>query len=470
MAYSSSDAPATDFAITTVNVPDRLDMRDMDDRKQLEDDYRQRGIDPAVIRTWLPRVTLVGLLAIIVFLLWQVVDTWRNSLAAEPLSNRLTASLGMPVRIESSQFALFPSPRLVLTKVTLQQDLVLNNVALKLTTRHIAQFFQGRGFTWGEAIVGPSSITLAQAHDLMQLLPRLNGAFSTGIGMVRFDDLQIAEQDWLKGSWRVNIERGNGPNAFAAAVATQNPGSGSIQVQLTSESPEVVNFDLKAFHWNLPFGFKAPVDTAQANGKISYAQLQLDQFSVSGNFGEIHGSVSGFSENGWHVDGNVASDGLDVDGLIKQLAPGQKKAESEGDNPAFAQGMATFSGRLEGKGANLQEAVDTAQLVAPVNVRSAVLNGINLGFIAMNPTATPEASGGSTRFSTLDAVLVANSKQTTIRNLHARAGALLALGEVDVNAAHEISGVVHVDLGTTRVLAPIRVRVHGTLDQPKFGR
>ena len=173
MAYGSSDAPATDFAITTVNVPDRLDLRDMDDRRQLEDDTRLRGVDPALLRLWLPRITLIGVLLIILFLLWQVVDTWRNALAAEPLSVRLTASLGTPVRVDNTRFALTPTPRLVLDKVTIGQDLVLNQVALRLTSRHVAEAFQGK-FNWGEALVGPSSITLAQGHDLLQMLPRLN--------------------------------------------------------------------------------------------------------------------------------------------------------------------------------------------------------------------------------------------------------------------------------------------------------
>jgi len=474
MAYGSSEVPATDFAITTVNVPDRLDLRDMDDRKQLEDDSRERAFDPAVLRTWLPRITVLGVLAIIVFLLWEVADAWRTSLSAGPLSSRFTASLGVPVQIENVQFSLTPSPRLILGKVTVNNDAVLNQLAIRLTSRHIAQAYQGHGLSWGEASVGPSTITVAQGHDLLQLLPKLDGALPRGLGIIRFENLQISDQPWLNGSWQVDLER-NSSSAFAKVLAHQSNGTGSVQVSLTPESPELVDFQAQAHYWPLPFAFVAPIETAGAEGKVSYSQLEVSQYSVSGPFGEIHGSLNGTNDSGWKISGVAQSDGIDVDGLLHQVAPPPKKTDektldSGADSGSMAQGMATFSGRIEGAGSTLEEAVDLSTLVAPVHVRSAVLNGINLGFIAMNPSSSPDANGGSTRFSTLDAVLIASGRQTSLRDLHARAGALLALGEIDISQNHEISGLVHVDLGTTRVLAPIRVRVRGTLVQPKFGR
>jgi len=402
-------------------------------------------------------------------MLWQVVDSWRNSLSAEALSSRFTASLGIPVQIESTQFSLSPSPRLILSKVTINSDIVLSQVAVRLTPRHIAQAFQGQGLSWGEATVGASSISIGQGRDLLQLLPRLDGALPHGLGILRFEDLQISDQHFLNGSWHAELERSGG-GGYAKVSAYQSSDAGSIQVQLTQESPELVDFEVQAHHWKLPFAFNAPVETASAGGKVSNSQLDVTQYSISGPFGEIHGSMSGAADHGWMIDGTARSDGVDVDALLHQVAPPPKKFEGEVESPAIAQGMATFSGKIEGKGQSLDEAIGASALVAPVHVRSAELNGINLGFVAMNPASNPEASGGTTRFSTLDAVLVANSQQTSLRDIRARAGALLALGDVNISGNHEMSGLVHVDLGSTRVLAPIRVRVHGTLLQPKFGR
>jgi hypothetical protein len=471
MANGSADVPATDFAITTVNVPDRLDLRDMDDRKQVEDDSRMRGFDPIVLRTWLPRITITAILIIVAVVLWQVFDAWRYSLSPEPLSNRLSASLGVPVKVEGSSLTFAPTPRLVIGKLTINNDVVLSRVEVFVTTRRIAQAFHGGGLKWAELAVGPSSVSVEQGHDLMQLLPKLDGALPKGVGLVRFSDLQFPGQPWLKGSWQLELDRG--VSGFAKVSAIQTTGGGTLQVDITPESPETVDFQLLAQHWVLPFGMKKPVEAASAEGKVSFAQLSVDRYSVSGPFGEIHGTVSGEASDGWKVSGLVQSDGLDVDALLREIAPSPKRPDSAGDaegGTPIAQGMASFNGRFDGKGATLDESVAAATLMAQVSVRSALLNGINLGFIAMNPGANPEASGGSTRFSSLEANIVATSKKFTVRELRARAGALLALGEVDVAENNDISGTLHVDLGTTRVLAPIRVRVHGTLAQPKFGR
>jgi len=469
MAYGSSDVPATDFAITTVNVPDRLDLRDMDDRKQLEDHSMRNRFDASVLRPWLPRIVIIGVLAIIGLIAWQAIDTWKSSLAAAPLSDRLSAAFGVPVQVENTQLALTPSPRLILSKISLN-NVVLNQVTIRLTTRHIAQAFQGSGFNWGEASVGPSSITMSQGHDLLQLLPRLDGAIAHGIGIVYFEDLQFPDQPWLKGSWNLSLERGSG-GAFAKITAKQSSNKGYIQFVMTPQTPEIVGFEARASNWVLPFGLQTPIESVLAEGSASFAQVELTKFSLSGPFGEIHGSANAKSESGWQLSGNAVTDGLDLDAFLRQVAPPAKLSnDGDADVGTMGQGMASFNGRFSGQGPTLQDAVDDSVLVAPLQVRSAILNGINLGFIAMNPGANPESSGGTTRFVALDATLVASSKQTTIRDLHARAGALLALGEVSVSPSHELSGVLHVDLGTTRVLAPIRVRMHGTLAKPKYGR
>jgi hypothetical protein len=470
MANASADVPpATDFAITTVNVPDRLDLRDMDDRKQVEDDSRLRGFDPTVLRTWLPRITLIAILVIVAVVLWQVFDAWRYSLSAEPLSNRLSASLGVPVKVEGSNLSVSPSPRLVIGKLTINNDVVLNHVEIYVTTRRIVQAFHGSGLKWAEMSIGQTPISVEQGHDLLQLLPKLDGALPRGVGMVRFTDLEFPDQPWLKGAWLVDMERGAA--GFAKILASQSASGGSIQADIIPVSPETISFQILAQHWLLPFGLRMPAEAASAEGKVSFAQLDLDRFSVSGPFGEIHGSFTGTSDNGWKVSGPVQSDGLDVDALLRQVAPIKRAEGSDAEVGApMAQGMASFNGRIEGKGDTLQDAVASSLVTAQVNVRSALLNGINLGFIAMNPGANPDASGGSTRFASMDATFVAGGSKFVVKDIKARAGALLALGEIDVADNNEISGVLHVDLGTTRVLAPIRVRVHGSLSQPKFGR
>ncbi len=198
----------------------------------------------------------------------------------------------------------------------------------------------------------------------------------------------------------------------------------------------------------------------------------MSEFSVGGPFGAVQGHIAASLDGNWSLDGVAQTEGLDLEALIHQIAPPPTGADNADAASASTviQGMASFTGHIAGKGQTLAEAVATAAFEAPVHVRWPVLNGINLGYVATRPGATGGTNGGSTRFSGLDTVVMLGTNQVSFREIRAHAGALAAYGQVNMAANHALSGMLHVDLGTTRVLAPIRVMVHGTVVRPEFGR
>jgi len=471
MAYGSTEVRPTDFAITTVNVPDRLDLRDMDDRKQLEDDSRQRGIDMAAFRAWAPRLFLVGILTVVAFVIFEGVDTLRTALSAEQISQRLSGSLGVPVQIESSHLAMSPSPRLVLSKLTIDHKVTLEQVSFNLGTRHIAQVFQGRGWNWGEAVVAPVPMSLEQAQDLLNLLPKLQGALPHSLSSVRFEKLDIADQPWLAGGWDVTLVRGS-DGGFSGVSAIQHKDKGSMEITVSpTDNPDVVGFQVNGTNWVLPFGPRLPLENVIASGIASPAQLDISKYQVGGPFGAVQGSISAKFDGVWSIDGSAESEGVDIDALLKQVAPPPAAADdATPDKSSLLQGMASFTGRITGKGKTLVDAGALAVFEAPVHVRWPILNGIDLGYAATQPGANSGSGGGSTRFTTLEALVVSSADEFSMRDIHARAGALASFGQVNLLPGHKLSGLLHVDLGTTRVLAPIRVVVRGTLLRPEFGR
>ena len=470
MSYGSTEIRSTDFAITTVNVPDRLDLRDMDDRKQVEDDTRARRFDTTAFRAWAPRLFLVGVVVAIAFVLFEGIDTWRTSLSAGQISQRLTASLGVPVQIGGSQFAMSPAPQLVLSKVSIDSQVVLDEVTIAVGYKQLGQAFQGKGWNWGEAVVNTKPLTVDQCRLLLALLPKLDGAFPKTLSVLRFDRLEIADQPWIAGPWQVSIGRGKLPGMTTVA-ASQHFDKGSLQVELVpGTDTDAYEFSLEGRNWKPPFGVAFPVEELVANGQISPSRLVVDKFSLGGPFGAATGSVSATLADTWALSGTASSEGIDLESLIRliALAPGTDDASAEA--PTVIQGTASFQGRIDGKGKTLADAISAANFVAPVHVRSAVLTGINLGYAATRPSLAGVTSGGSTRFATLDATLATTAGQVVFRDISAHAGALAASGEVDLKPDHSLLGHLHVDLGETRVLAPIRVAVRGTVLKPEFGR
>ena len=104
-----------------------------------------------------------------------------------------------------------------------------------------------------------------------------------------------------------------------------------------------------------------------------------------------------------------------------------------------------------------------------IKVRSAALNGINLGYAASRPSANSPSNTASTRFTKMDASFVASSSGVLFKNIHATAGALSTRGDVTVTPALAVDGLLHVDLGGTRIQAPLRIHVRGDVAHPTYG-
>jgi len=384
MDYGSKEFPATDFAITTVNVPDRLDLRDMDDRNQVEEETRRRRFDLSVLLSWGPRLVVIGFLTLIALALWEGFDAWRNALSAGQIAQRLTTALGVPVRVDNSQFAFSPTPRLQLTNVSIDNKLILNDVSINLGTRHIAQVFEGKGWNWGEAVVGPSSLTLDQCRVLLNLLPKLDGALPHSLSSVRFDHLQIADQPWFSGNWEVGTTH-TGNAGFTMATAVSHSEKGYIEIQINpSSDPSTVSFQIDGHNWVLPFGPKFPVDEIVANGTAASDRVELTDYSVGGQFGAVKGNFLATQDANlnWKLEGALQSESLDLAGLLHLLAPTTDASDAADDTTTMMQGTAAFQGRVAGRGRTLVESVDNSLFEAPVTVRSPILNGINLGYAA----------------------------------------------------------------------------------------
>nr|HRK57906.1 hypothetical protein [Burkholderiaceae bacterium] len=125
----------------------------------------------------------------------------------------------------------------------------------------------------------------------------------------------------------------------------------------------------------------------------------------------------------------------------------------------------------EGRGQSLQEVLQQSVASGPVQVRWAMIRGVNLGYVATHAGAARGLSGGLTRFSDFDATLLLRPGGFTLSDIVARAGALATRGQVKMDKETQaLGGVISVSLGATRVQAPVTLRVGGQPLAPEFGR
>jgi len=177
----------------------------------------------------------------------------------------------------------------------------------------------------------------------------------------------------------------------------------------------------------------------------------------------VKGSAYAASDVEWAITGTAAGTNLDIEAVLKQAggAAGGQQAQVP-----FA-GVASFDVLLAGRGPSLTEAIESTVATGPMRVRWALLNGINLGYVATRPGTQ---SGGVTRFTELTGWISAGPAGVSFQDLNGRAGALTTRGEVAIATDRRISGSLHVDLGGTRMQAPLNIQLRGNLLAPEFGR
>jgi hypothetical protein len=204
----------------------------------------------------------------------------------------------------------------------------------------------------------------------------------------------------------------------------------------------------------------------------------VDKFTLGSAFGAMEGQLLvRRQEHGvppWTASGQLSTVGIDIATVIQQVAGPSAKGPIGAAAPAEPTppmaGTAAIDAVLSGAGVTPEDALSRLIAGGEIKVRSASLNGINLGYAASRPSAHASGSGASTRFTKLETSFLAGENGIVFRKIHGLAGALSAHGELAVTPNLALDGSLHVDLGGARIQAPLRVHVRGTLTHPEFGR
>jgi hypothetical protein len=466
-------APLTDFVITTVNVPDRLDMQEVRAREEEDDEPtrpRRRGlfIDSYSIGLWLRRVLVVAVLGTLIFFVYGQIKPIYDDLAAHRIAERLTKSLGQRVTVGESRLEFTRSPRLALKGIDVAGQLKIDDVGLRFNYEEALRAIRSRTWAWGEAEVGPLKLTHDQAVGMIEALPKVMNALPPSVSVLRLSSVSFADYPLLPGRYEVVVRRGDN-GALASIQMEMLDIDGQMRMKITPRGAgEPVDFSLEALRWKAPIGPSAPWSDLIASGQASPNLLMVDRYVGSNFYGVTQGLLVAARDVEWAVTGTARAININLEQLFRGLRPASNGAEADAFRSPFT-GLASMNLVISGRGPTLGQAVDFASVTGPLEVRYAQLNGINLGYAATQGVASA-GGGGLTRFTELDATVMASGRQVLLTDISGRAGAMATRGEVLINDDLSLIGALRVDLGVTRVLAPINLRVRGSALQPQFTR
>lgn len=457
VADAARNAVVTQFAITSVNVPDALDIQEERDRAEWADALQRRRREH--LRRWGLRV---GVAAAVVLTLTLGLGWWRpmpESLSAPSLARDLSAMTGLPVRIGASEIELTPAPQLVLKNLSIDGGAQAGRVTLGVGWAELWRGLSQGRWGWGTARVSAVSVSPRQALALAHALLARGEDLPRRLSVVQFDSVRVRDSRLLAGDFEVVARRQADGRFGRLAIRRADLPQGRWEATVsgaTLDGPLV--FEFEASDAALPFGPALRWSEIRANGSVSADRVRVSHFSLAGFYGVVTGALLAQKTDDWGVDGVVEVANLDLDALAGRRV-GEPGASS------VLQGVASAKLELEGQGATLDAATAACTLAGRFQVRWAVLNGVNLGAFAVQ-TAT--LVGGVTRFTEFDGSVRADRYGVQLLGIGGKAGAMSARGDVQIAPDGALRGRVQVGLGMLTVQAPVTLSLTGTAQQPQF--
>jgi hypothetical protein len=459
-------AGSTDFVITTVNVPDRLDVQEVRAREDEDDDRTERfRIDWYAIRTWFVRLLVLGLVGLAGLFAWESLQPLRAELSAQRIAERLSQATGQPTKVGSATFAYAPTPRFVISNLEVGSVWRADTVTLHFNWEDAWRAARGGGWIWGEASVGPIKIEPSQGEFLLRVLPQLSSALPASISTLRFESVEFIGVRELPGTFE-GLARRNAAGAFSAATLKSADG-GTVLNASVAPGADAASIQFDATNWLATVGPAVRWNEVHASLRVRPGLIEIPDFLLVGYFGSVKGAAYAANDVEWVVTGAAVGTSLDIEAVLKQAAAPAGGGDAPTRRAGPLGGTAGFELLFSGRGPSMSGAIDSTVATGPVRVRYATLHGINLGYVATRPGTQ---AGGVTRFTDLTGWISAGPAGVSFQDLNGKAGALSTRGEVAVATDHRISGSLRVDLGGSRLQAPLNVQVRGNLLAPEFGR
>ena len=454
-------AIVTQFAITSVNVPDALDLQEERDRAEWSAALQARRRQRLKSWGWRGGAALLGMLVLGLVLGW-----WRplpSALSAPALSASLGQALGRPVEVASTELVLAPAPELILEGVVFDGRVRADEIRVRASWAEFWRGLRDGAWSWGEARISPMELPPEQALALGQALLARGDRLPERISTLRFESVAVSDARLLPGRFEVVARRGADGRFGRLAIRQIDSGDTKLEISVTGATAGApLVFELEASAYALPFGPAVRWNEVRASGILGPGSVRISHYSLAGFYGVVTGSVLASRDQEWAIEGTSEVAGLDLEALLLR-----NREEGGGGAARIVpfQGIANADLSISGQGASLDGAVGAARVAGAFQVRWATLNRVNLGAFAVQASGL---GGGMTRFTEFDGQIRADRYGINLIGVGGRAGAMAARGDVGIGPNDELRGLVRVELGGATVHAPVTVQLRGTLLDPRF--
>jgi hypothetical protein len=459
------EPPQTDFAITTIDIPDRLDAQAI--HALQSDNYRRASrfsISRSVVEVWLRRMLLLALLAAVGALVWLALQVVSAQLGSQAIAQRISVATGLPVTMADRELIWLPTPGIRLLDLRIGSGFRATEVTVSYSWDALAQAIKRRGLL-PDATVAPMQLSAGQAIGLVALGQMVGARSGLGLGAVRFSAIVFRDMPLLPGQYEILLQR-QVDSRVAPLEVRQLDGQGDMRLLAYPDGAGAVRFELNAQRWAAPVGPAVTWDSLVAQGRAWPRGIVIESFVGKTPSAQVNGAWAAALDVKWSAAGTIQSDDVDLEGVVRALA-------APADGVAFRspfRGGASFSMVGSGHGESLKAALDRSLFNGKAQARSLTLGGINLGMLVAQE-AEVRAAGGTTRLGDLTANLQWTQEGLSIRDIRSQSGGMLTSGQISVAPSLTIAGFFTVDLSAVLPQSqPVQVQIGGALMNPDFSR
>lgn len=461
----SSEPLHTDFAITTLNLPDRLDAQSL---SALQDDGYRRASRFSISRSgalrWLRRFLAYGLVVALVGVAWLAYEAVSADVGTEAIVARISSATGMSTTLAKREFTWRSGPGIVLRDLRIGSRFRADRVHIHFSWDSLSRASRWRGVL-PEASVSPMTLSAEQGIELAGLARAMDARSGLGVGAVRFESVRLLDMPVLLGEYEIVLRRQ--PEGNVAPLEMRRLGvDGEMLLRAQSDEPGVLRFELNAQRWAAPWGPPVIWDSLLAQGRVWSRGVVVESFSGKVAAGQVEGSWAAASDVQWSFAASMTSNDADVAAAIEALV-------TPGDPSALRSplsGRANFNVLGSGHGQSLAAAVERSAFIGQASSPSLTLAGVNLGVVAAQEGSL-RAAGGSTRLGEVSAVVQWSRDGVSIRDIRSQSGGMVTRGQIAISPGLRLAGVLTVDLSAVLPQSrPAVMQVGGNLFDPTFSR
>jgi len=370
------------------------------------------------------------------------------------LGELASMQLGHRVRLADLRLSLWPKPGAIASGVRIgkSNEILIDEVRLSVAPLSllddvpVIEEIRARTVSLNEA-------GLAIIRGLSRRAAQAPAAKSGGwrIARIAFEDVALLHPTLHLKPFDLALELGESNRLDQATLAMRD---GSFRLVMRPRDAGDIALEVEARNWQVPVDSVAlKFDSLFAHGQLRGSTLALKPARAKLYGGRVTGEVTLRWENRWDL--RAALDFHDVD--VASLQRAFKR-------PTKLTGRLTARALMHSRARRAGALADQLALDAPFRIERGAFGGVDLSKAA---TVSGDAiEGGETQFDEFTGKLSVRGRARRVDEFCARSSALVAGGNVQVDARERLSGRLDVSLANTGGLVRVPVRLSGTSSDP----